>query len=125
MNELKGRVALVTGGSRGIGKAVSLALAETGTAVAVNYRERVKDANAVVSEIQNHHGRAEAFRCDVSVSSPVRAMVRAVEDRLGPIDILVNNAGIAASHGDETAEDDFDRTIAINLKSAFLCTEAV
>jgi 3-oxoacyl-[acyl-carrier protein] reductase len=125
MSELKGRVALVTGGSRGIGKAISLALAETGAAVAVNYRERVNDANAVVGEIQDHNGRAEAFSCDVSVSGFVRAMVQAVEKRLGPIDILVNNAGIAASHGDKTTEEDFDRTIAINLKSAFLCTEAV
>lgn len=125
MSELNSRVALVTGGSRGIGRAVSMALAEAGATVAVNYRERVNDADAVVREIRDHKGRAEAFGCDVSVAASVRDMVRAVQECLGQIGILVNNAGIAASHGDETTEEDFDRTIAINLKSAFLCTEAV
>lgn len=125
MSGLKDRVALVTGGSRGIGKAIALALAEAGAAVAINYRERAKDANAVVSEIRDRNGRAEAFCCDVSVGDSVREMVRAIRERLGQVDVLVNNAGIAASHGDTTTEEDFDRTIAINLKSAFLCTEAV
>ncbi len=125
MSELTGRVALVTGGSRGIGKAITLALAEAGAAVAVNYRERAKDANAVVSEIRDHKGRAEAFSCDVSVGALVHDMVRIIGERPGQIDILVNNAGIAASHGNGTTEEEFDRTIAINLKSAFLCTEAV
>ena len=105
--------------------AIALALAEAGAAVAVNYREHVDHANAVVDEILDRNGRAEAFNCDVSVRVSVRAMIRAVEERLGSIDILVNNAGIAASHADETTEQDFDRIIAINLKSAFLCTEAV
>jgi 3-oxoacyl-[acyl-carrier protein] reductase len=125
MGELKGRVALVTGGSRGIGKAISLALAEAGVVVAVNCRERVNDADAVAREIREHNGRAEVFSCDVSLGSSVQAMVWAIEERLGLVDILVNNAGIAASHGNETTEEDFDRTISINLKSAFLCTEAV
>lgn len=125
MSELSGRVALVTGGSRGIGKAISVALAEAGAAVAVNYRERANDAHAAVNEIRNHNGRAEAFGCDVSVATSVQDMVRAIQECFGQIDILVNNAGIAASHGDETTEEDFDRTIATNLKSAFLCTEAV
>lgn len=125
MRELENRVALVTGGSRGIGKAISLALAEAGGAVAVNYRERAHDADAVVNEIRRHNGRAEAFACDVSVASAVRGMIHAIEKSLGPVDILVNNAGIAASNTAETTEEAFDRTIAINLKSAFLCTEAV
>src|ERR1700739_3558945 len=125
MSGLKNRVALVTGGWRGIGKAISQALAEAAAAVALNYRERVNDANVVVGQIRDRNGRAEAFSCDVSVSASVQAIGRNVEEHLGPIDILVNNAGIAASHGDETTEEDFDRTIAINLKSAYLCTEAV
>jgi 3-oxoacyl-[acyl-carrier protein] reductase len=125
MRELEGRIALVTGGSRGIGRAICLTLAQAGAAVGVNYRDRVKDANAVVKEIRDRDGRAEAFRCDVSVSTAVRSMIEAVEQDLGPVDILVNNAGITASHGDQTTEEDFDRTIAVNLKSAFLCTEAV
>jgi 3-oxoacyl-[acyl-carrier protein] reductase len=122
---LTGRVALVTGSSRGIGKAIALALAEAGASVAVNYRERAADANAVASHIRDHNASAEAFRCDVSVKASVQGMVRTIEERLGPIDILVNNAGIAAPQGSHTTEQDFDRTIAINLKSAFLCTEAV
>lgn len=125
MSELNGRIALVTGGSRGIGKAISLALAEAGATVAVNYRERANDANAVAEEMQDRRGRAEAFGCDVSVSTLVQDMVCAIQERLGQIDILVNNAGIAASDGSATTEEDFDRTIATNLKSAFVCTEAV
>jgi 3-oxoacyl-[acyl-carrier protein] reductase len=125
MNGLTSRVALVTGGSRGIGKSITLALAEAGAAVAINYRDRDVDANAVVKEIRDRDGRAESFRCDVSVSASVHAMVRAVEERIGQIDILINNAGIAASHSSEVTEEEFDRTIAVNLKSAFLCTEAV
>lgn len=125
MNGLTSRVALVTGGSRGIGKSITLALAEAGAAVAINYRDRDVDANALVKEIRDRDGRAESFRCDVSVSASVQAMVRAVEERLGQIDILINNAGITASHGSEVTEEEFDLTIAVNLKSAFLCTEAV
>ena len=125
MNGAESRIALVTGGSRGIGRAISVALADAGMAIAVNYQNRVKDAETVVQEISRHHGRAEAFRCDVSVGSLIQEMVRAVQERLGRIDVLVNNAGIAASPDDATSEEEFDRTLAINLKSAFLCTEAV
>ncbi|MGO4128249.1 SDR family NAD(P)-dependent oxidoreductase [Inquilinus sp. YAF38] len=126
MTESKSRVALVTGGSRGIGKAVALALAEAGTAVAVNYRERGQEAEAVAQAIRNSGGRAAAFGADVSLGTTVQSMVHEVEDRLGPIDILVNNAGMAAPRGlDDITEEDFDRSIAVNLKSAFLCTQAV
>jgi 3-oxoacyl-[acyl-carrier protein] reductase len=123
--DLKKRVALVTGGSRGIGKAIALTLAAAGAAVAVNYRERSKDALAVVEAIRERGGRAEAFGGDVSLNSAVQGMVHEVEDRLGQIDILVNNAGVAATSDVEITEEDFDRTIAINLKSAFLCTRTV
>ncbi|MGO1075504.1 SDR family NAD(P)-dependent oxidoreductase [Inquilinus sp. CA228] len=126
MTDLKNRVALVTGGSRGIGKAVALALAQAGAAVAVNYRERGQEAEAVVEAIRNSGGRAAAFGADVSLGAAVHGMVHDVEDRLGPIDILVNNAGMAAVRGlDDITEEDFDRSIAVNLKSAFLCTQAV
>jgi 3-oxoacyl-[acyl-carrier protein] reductase len=123
--DLKNRVALVTGGSRGIGKAIALALAATGAAVALNYRERGKDAHAVVEAIRERGGRAEVFRGDVSLNSAVEGMVHEVENRLGQIDILVNNAGVAAASDVEIMEEDFDRTIAINLKSAFLCARTV
>src|SRR5262249_55331988 len=126
MPELKNRVALVTGGSRGIGRAIVLALAQEGAAVAVNYRERGNDADAVVDTVLSHGGRAAAFRADVSLGAAVQSMVRDVEQRLGSVDILVNNAGMAAMRGlDDITEEDFDRTLATNLKSAFLCTQAV
>ena len=124
--DMSARVALVTGGSRGIGAAIAVALAEAGAAVAVNYRERAADAEAVVAGIKAIGGRAMAVAADVSQAAAVTAMVEQVAASLGPIDILVNNAGVAIVRGvDDLTEDDFDRTIAVNLKSAFLCTQAV
>jgi 3-oxoacyl-[acyl-carrier protein] reductase len=120
--ELKGRVALVTGASRGIGRAIALALAEQGAVVAVNFQTRVQDAEAVVSQIRGVGGKAIAIRADVSVSAQVADMAARVAGELGPVDVLVNNAGIAITG---VREEDFDRGIAVNLKSAFLCTEAV
>jgi 3-oxoacyl-[acyl-carrier protein] reductase len=126
MSELRSRVALVTGGSRGIGRAIALALAKAGAAVAVNYREHGDEAASVVEAIHKGGGRAAAIGADVSRSADVRRMIDEVEERLGPIDILVNNAGAAAARGlDDITEDDFDQAIAVNLKSAFLCTQAV
>ena len=124
--DLSAHVALVTGGSRGIGAAVALTLAKAGAAVAVNYRERAGDAEAVVARIKSNGGRAIAVAADVSQSAAVTGMVERVARELGPIDILVNNAGIAIVRSvDELSESDFDRTLLVNLKSAFLCTQAV
>ena len=123
---LTDRVALVTGGSRGIGRAVALALADAGAAVAVNYRERADDARSVVDAIRSAGGRAMAIGADVSRSVEVSAMVAAVVHELGPVDVLVNNAGLAIIRGvEDITEEEFDLTIAVNLKSAFLCTQAV
>jgi 3-oxoacyl-[acyl-carrier protein] reductase len=124
--DLSNHVALVTGGARGIGAAIALALAKTGAAVAVNYRERADAAEVVVAKIKAMGGRATAIAADVSQSAAVTAMVEQIANALGPIDILINNAGIAIVRGvDDLTEAEFDRTIAVNLKSAFLCTQAV
>lgn len=126
MAALKGRVALVTGGSRGIGRAIAISLAEAGAAVAVNYLSRAAEAQAVVEAIHGQGGRAVSVGADVSRAAAVKGMAAGIERELGPVDILINNAGIALNRSvDELAEDDFDRTIAVNLKSVFLCTQAV
>jgi 3-oxoacyl-[acyl-carrier protein] reductase len=123
---LTSRTALVTGASRGIGKAIALALAEAGANVAVNYRERKAEAEETVKAIKALGREAVAFQADVSNAKAVADLIRHVETALGPIDILVNNAGVAVRRSlDELTEEDFDRTIATNLKSAFLCTHAV
>jgi 3-oxoacyl-[acyl-carrier protein] reductase len=94
--------------------------------VAVNYRERREEAELVAESIRTSGGRARAFGADVSVQTDVQRMAHDIEQQLGPIDILVNNAGMAAVRGlDDITEEDFDRSIAVNLKSAFLCTQAV
>lgn len=126
MSELKNRVALVTGASRGIGKAIALALAKAGAGIAVNYRERAEEAASVVEDIQLMGVRAVAVAADVSIAGAVQSMISRIDERLGPIDILINNAGIAEIRGlDDITEKDFDRAVAVNLKSAFLCTQAV
>ena len=125
-SDLSGRIALVTGAARGIGKAIALALAEAGADVAVNYRARDADALAVADAVRNLGRRTMTVRADVSDSSAVKSMVEAIADELGGVDVLVNNAGVAIRRGlDDLTEADFDRTIAVNLKSAFVCTQAV
>jgi 3-oxoacyl-[acyl-carrier protein] reductase len=123
---LKGKVALVTGASRGIGAAIAVALAEAGAAVAVNYRERADAADALIADLNKAGHRAIAVAADVSQSKAVTKMIDRVSSALGAIDILVNNAGLAIVRGvDDLTEEDFDKTITVNLKSAFLCTQAV
>jgi 3-oxoacyl-[acyl-carrier protein] reductase len=126
MASLNSRVALVTGGSRGIGQAIAVSLAEAGAAIAVNYREKAAEARNVVETIRRAGGRAMAVGADVSQAAEVAGMVAAIERELAPIDVLINNAGIGLVRTvDDLTEEDFDRTIAVNLKSVFLCTQAV
>jgi 3-oxoacyl-[acyl-carrier protein] reductase len=122
---LSGRVALVTGASRGIGAAIALALAEAGADVAVNYHRRADAAAEVADAVRAIGRRASVVGADVSDSTAVAKMVEAIAADLGPIDILVNNAGIGNKHRpDDLTEAEFDLTIATNLKSAFLCSQA-
>jgi 3-oxoacyl-[acyl-carrier protein] reductase len=124
--DLTDRIALVTGASRGIGRAVVLALAEAGADVAVNYRERAEEAHAVAEAVRAMGRRAIEIGADVSDSAAVAAMMHAIAAQLGPPDIVINNAGIALIRTiDDLTEADFDRTLTVNLKSVFLCTQAV
>lgn len=125
-DKLSGRVALVTGGSRGIGAAIACELAGAGAAVAVNYRQAEDQANRLVETLRSGGRRAIAAPADVSAAAEVADLIARVKRELGPIDVLINNAGIAITRGiDDLSEADFDRTIAVNLKSVFLCTQAV
>ena len=126
MKDLKNRVALVTGGSRGIGAAIAVALARAGADVAVNYRERAEAAQEVCATITELGRKAVAVRADVSVAADVRRMVAEVESQLGSVEILVNNAGIARPQKlEEITEADWDEILTVNLKSVFLVTQAV
>jgi 3-oxoacyl-[acyl-carrier protein] reductase len=123
---LQGKTALVTGGSRGIGRAAVLALAKAGANVAVNYKTHLAEAEAICGEIKSGGGQAIAVQADVSIGNLVAEMVRQVESRLGPIAILVNNAGISRLQPfDKIAEQDWDEVLAVNLKSVFQVTQAV
>jgi 3-oxoacyl-[acyl-carrier protein] reductase len=126
MDDLKGRVALVTGASRGIGRACAIALAKAGAHVAVNFKSRAADAESAAELIRASGRRVAVTQGDVSLSSAVATIVSAVERELGPVDILVNNAGIATPRAlADVTEAEWDETIAVNLKSCFLMTQAV
>lgn len=119
------RVALVTGGSRGIGRAVSLELAGRGHTVAVNYAARVDTARQVVEQIRSKGGEASAFKADVSRSEDVERLFAQVEDRFGRPTILVNNAGITADGLLVRLDEEvWDRVMDVNLKSVYLCSKA-
>ncbi len=123
---LDGKVALVTGASRGIGRAIALRLAEEGAKVAINYAGNAKAAEEVKSLIEAKGGTAILLQADVSDSAAAEAMVKDVLDAFGAIDILVNNAGITRDGLlARMKEEDFDAVINTNLKGVFHCTKAV
>jgi 3-oxoacyl-[acyl-carrier protein] reductase len=126
VGKLEPRVALVTGASRGIGRAVAIALAEAGASVAINYRTQKGAAEEVRSIIRNLGRPAVILQADVSLSADVDELLEAVEHELGSVDILVNNAGITQIKPfPELAEADWDEILRVNLKSAFLLISRV
>ena len=123
---LTGRIALVTGASRGIGRAIAIALANAGADVAVNYLTHDREAGEVADEIKSCGRRCLTIKADVSRVQDVSLMVERVQKEFGPIAVLVNNAGIARPRTlEEITEEDWDEALAVNLKSAFLVTQAV
>lgn len=124
--DLSGRVALVTGGSRGIGAAICKILAEAGASIGVNFVSNEEAAAKTVAEIEKLGGKAIPVRGDVSDKDAVSLVAGTVEEHLGPVDILVANAGVAKRlEIEETTEEDFNETLLTNLTSAFLCSQAV
>lgn len=123
---LKGKIALVTGASRGIGRAIALDLAKQGAKVVVNYAGNEAKANEVVDEIKNLGSEAVAVRANVADAEEVTAMVKQTVDTFGQVDILVNNAGVTKDNLlMRMKEDEWDTVIDTNLKGVFLCTKAV
>ena len=123
---LNGKIAVVTGGSRGIGREICLELARRGTDVAFLYAGNTKAAEETLSLLREQNVRAEAYQCDVSDPSAVREVFKTLLAAFGRVDILVNNAGVTR---DKLAmmmkEEDFERVLSVNLQGAFYCAKQV
>jgi len=123
---LDGKIALVTGGSRGIGRAITLELAKSGAKVVVNYAGNVNAANEVCESVIAAGGEAVAIQADVSDANSVETMVKQIIEKYGRIDILVNNAGITRDNVlMRMKEEDWDAVINTNLKGIFNCTKLI
>ncbi|MCA9888476.1 MAG: 3-oxoacyl-[acyl-carrier-protein] reductase [Anaerolineae bacterium] len=125
MGQFEGKIAIVTGGSRGIGRAIALELGKHGATVVVNYNQSADAAEAVIAEIKAAGGDGMPFQCDVSDADQVTEMFKQVTKTYGQLDILVNNAGVTRDNVIMMLKpDDFDKVIDTNLRSAWLCSKA-
>ncbi|MGE5431342.1 MAG: SDR family NAD(P)-dependent oxidoreductase [Syntrophomonadaceae bacterium] len=125
-NDLKGKTALVTGSSRGIGKAIALGLSKAGADIAIHYNSRKEEAEKAASQIREMGRHSEVYRADMSQSASINEMIKKVLNDFGAVDILINNAGIAQKiPPQDITEDDWDRMLDVNLKSAFLLMQAL
>ncbi|WMM25680.1 3-oxoacyl-[acyl-carrier-protein] reductase [Tissierella sp. MB52-C2] len=123
---LDNKVALVTGGSRGIGKEIALELAKNGVNIGITYINNEVKAREVIDEIRSYGVKGIAIKADVSVEEDVLRMIGSIEEELGTIDILVNNAGVTKDNLIiRMKEEDWDEVMSVNLKGTFLCTKAV
>ncbi|AKL95511.1 3-oxoacyl-[acyl-carrier-protein] reductase FabG [Clostridium aceticum] len=123
---LKGKNAIVTGGSRGIGKAIALGLAEHGANVMINYTSNKEAADEVVKEIEAYGVKGLAIQCNVTNSDDIKKMVDLAEENFDTIDILVNNAGITKDNLLlRMKEEEWQQVMDVNLKGVFLCTKAI
>ena len=123
---LENKIALITGGSRGIGRAIALELGKLGVNIGISYVSNEDKANEVVEEIKAFGVKAIAIRSNVSIEEDVINMVKTIEKQLGTIDILVNNAGLTKdSLLIRMKSEEWDEVMDVNLKGTFLCTKAV
>ncbi len=123
---LNNKVALITGGSRGIGKEIALELGKNGAHIAISYVNNMEKAKEVIEEIKSYGVKAIAIKANVSVEEEVTEMIKTIEEELGTIDILVNNAGVTKDNLlIRMKSEDWDEVMDVNLKGTFLCTKAV
>ncbi|HLO27987.1 MAG TPA: SDR family NAD(P)-dependent oxidoreductase [Anaerolineales bacterium] len=126
MDDITGKIALVTGGDRGIGRGIAIALAQAGADVVVNYHTNVDKAHQVHTEIEGLKRRSLTIQADITKTSAITAMVQKVEKEMGAIEILVNNAGVNIPQSwEEVDEASWDKVVDTNLRAAFFVTQAV
>jgi len=124
MSNLHGKIALVTGASRGIGRSIARRLGQEGATIIVNYKTNAEKAQEVVHEIATVGGLAYAIQADVSKVADIQALFQQIEDRFGTLNILVNNAGTTVlSSIQETTEEEYDRVFAVNTKGVFFALQ--
>lgn len=124
MDSLKGQIALVTGASRGLGRAIAIAFAEAGVDVAINYNHCSSEAEKTAHDVRSFGRRAIVIQADVSNTAQVDSMAQQIESSLGSVTILVNNAGIAKAQAiQDITEQDFEHVMRVNLTSMFLVTQ--